>query len=95
MCRFPPLTLLIALMPAWALPGQIAVATPSARPLGTTVLVVTPPWRASRAVIEGAGGHLVGGHGLGRVGFARDPDFADRLWDGGAWLVLRVAPDEH
>jgi hypothetical protein len=87
------LTLFLALSAAWALPGPVAVATPAARPLGATLLVVAPPWASARSMVERAGGRLVGGHGLGRVAFGRDPDFADRLWHGGAWLVMQVAPD--
>lgn len=70
------------------MPATLVMARPVQQ--GDIVVVIVPPWRGADAVIEDAGGHLVGPWRatFGQFALSSDPKFIPALRRSGAWAVL-------
>lgn len=82
---------------AWSMALCLAVAGPflpllaaAAPDPGAVLLVVVPPWKDALAVVEAAGGRLIGPEQswLGAFAASEAADFAARLRHAGAWTSL-------
>ena len=61
---------------------------------GGIALVIAPPWVATEAIVDAAGGRAVGPVSvpLGMLAQSDTPDFADKLRKAGAWFVADGRP---
>lgn len=69
--------------------GMSALAAPQFLPADSDRVAVFAPGGSALEIVATAGGSAFGGSATAVYAVSAEPDFVDRLYASGAWLVLR------